>query len=120
MKEEFREERGAQTPEETNQALGDMAARLENMDGAEGIFGESLLDEELDDVAGGGEIGHQRTAPYGEAMCQYCWCKIRYGLGLVKKPSYHRACWDTLMNQYKKDPFKYMHEIEALERASKC
>ena len=43
----------AQTPEETNQAVSDLTDRVAKMDKAEGVFGESLLDEELDDVAGG-------------------------------------------------------------------
>ena len=47
----------AQTPEETAQALSDLAKKLEEMDKAEGFFGESmadaLTDEYLEEIAGG-------------------------------------------------------------------
>lgn len=43
----------AQTPEETAQALSETAKKLADMDKAEGVFGEIMTEEELDDVAGG-------------------------------------------------------------------
>ncbi len=47
----------AQTPRETAQALSDLEEKLEEMDKAEGFFGESmadtLTDEYLDEIAGG-------------------------------------------------------------------
>ena len=46
-----------QTPEETAQTLSDLAKKLEEMDRAEGFFGESmaeaLTDDYLEEVAGG-------------------------------------------------------------------
>ena len=42
-----------QTQEETAQALSDLAEKLEEMDKAEGFFGEAVTDKELEDVAGG-------------------------------------------------------------------
>ena len=57
MKEILGKPNGAQTPEETEQAVADLAARLEEMDRAEGVFGEvmdkEVSDEELDEVTGG-------------------------------------------------------------------
>lgn len=49
----FGKNSGAETPEEMRRALADQADRLEEMDKAEGRFGEEILDEELDAVAGG-------------------------------------------------------------------
>ena len=43
----------AQTPEETERALSDLAVRLGEMDKAEGFFGEVVTDEDLMKVAGG-------------------------------------------------------------------
>lgn len=47
------EEKKAQTPKETAQALSDLTEKLEEMDKAEGVFGEAIADVKLDDVAGG-------------------------------------------------------------------
>ena len=43
----------AQTPKETEQDFSALSDRLEEMDQAEGVFGEVITDEELDEVAGG-------------------------------------------------------------------
>ena len=43
----------AKTPEETAQALSETAKKLADMDRAEGVFGEIMTEEELEDVAGG-------------------------------------------------------------------
>ena len=43
----------AQTPEETEQDISALSDRLEEMDKAEGVFGEVITDEELDFVVGG-------------------------------------------------------------------
>ena len=43
----------AKTPEETAQALSETAKKLADMDKAEGVFGEIMTEEELEDVAGG-------------------------------------------------------------------
>ena len=43
----------AQTPDETEQDFSALSDRLEEMDQAEGVFGEVITDEELDFVAGG-------------------------------------------------------------------
>ena len=43
----------AQTPDETEQDFSALSDRLEEMDQAEGVFGEVITDEELDLVAGG-------------------------------------------------------------------
>ena len=45
------EKKSAQTPEET--ALSALAEKLAEIDRAEGVFGEAVTDEELEDVAGG-------------------------------------------------------------------
>ena len=60
----------AQTPKETAQALSDMAARLEEMDKAEGFFGEAVTDKELEDVAGGAPTlpSQLESVP----RCPYC------------------------------------------------
>ena len=51
------EEKSTQTPTETEQALYGLAEKLEEMDRAEGFFGESmaeaLTDEYLEEVVGG-------------------------------------------------------------------
>lgn len=51
------EEKSTQTPAETEQALYGLAEKLEEMDRAEGAFGESmadaLTDEYLEEVVGG-------------------------------------------------------------------
>ena len=51
------EEKSTQTPTETEQALYGLAEKLEEMDRAEGFFGESMAnalpDDFLDEVAGG-------------------------------------------------------------------
>ena len=49
----------AQTPEETAQDFSALSDRLEEMDKAEGVFGEVITDEELDFVAGGAPPSHQ-------------------------------------------------------------
>lgn len=66
----------AQTPEETAQALSDLAEKLEEMDKAEGVFGEAITDAELDDVAG----GHLPTKPanMGLARCKNCGTEFYY------------------------------------------
>ena len=43
----------AQTLDETEQDFSALSDRLEEMDQAEGVFGEVITDEELDLVAGG-------------------------------------------------------------------
>ena len=47
---------GAQTPQETEEALLAAADTLEALDKAEGVFGEAVRDEDLEMVAGG-DIG---------------------------------------------------------------
>ncbi len=42
-----------QTPEETARELSKLAEKLAEMDKAEGVFGEAVTDDELEDVAGG-------------------------------------------------------------------
>ena len=44
------------TPRETEQTLSNLTEKLNEMDKAEGVFGEAMPDAELDDVAGGGKI----------------------------------------------------------------
>ena len=43
----------AQTPDETEQDFSALSDRLEEMDQAEGVFGEVITDEELDEIVGG-------------------------------------------------------------------
>lgn len=54
-----------QTPEETAQALSDLAEKLDEMDRAEGVYGETMLDKELEDVAGG-------VIPTRPGVCGVC------------------------------------------------
>ncbi len=58
--------RKAQTPEETEQAVALQAKRLEEMEKAEGVFGEAISYEEMEDVAGGWNtppsMGDQNTS----------------------------------------------------------
>jgi hypothetical protein len=60
----------AQTPDETAQTLSNLAARLEEMDKAEGFFGEVVTDEDLMKVAGGAPI----LVTLSEMLprCPYC------------------------------------------------
>lgn len=60
----------AQTPEETERALSDLAVRLGEMDKAEGFFGEVVTDEDLMKVAGGAPI----LVTLSEMLprCPYC------------------------------------------------
>ena len=62
--------RMAQTPEEINQAVSDLADRIAEMDQARGVFGEILSDEELDDVAGG--ISSLPMLGYTRRSCEVC------------------------------------------------
>ena len=59
------EKNSIKTPEETAQALDRMADRLEEMDKAEGVFGEpvdeDLPDEYLEEISGG-TVGFTVTA----------------------------------------------------------
>ncbi len=59
-----------QTPEETAEALSDLAEKLKKMDRAKGAFGESmgdaLPDEYLEEIAG----GFQRSIPRRQAWYQ--------------------------------------------------
>ncbi len=58
-----------QTPEETAQNLSALADRLAEMDKAEGVFGEAVTDEDLENVAGG--IVNPTFAPTGKE-CPVC------------------------------------------------
>ena len=60
----------AQTPEETERALSDLAVKLEEMDKAEGFFGEVVTDEDLMKVAGGALL--TPTNPEILPRCPYC------------------------------------------------
>ena len=42
-----------ETPKETEADVKKLAEKLEEIDSAEGIFGEVITDEELDSIAGG-------------------------------------------------------------------
>lgn len=53
MRGKERKPSGALTPEENDRALAELAVKLGELDAAEGVFGEAMLDEELDEVAGG-------------------------------------------------------------------
>ena len=44
---------GIERPRQMAEAMDDLAQKLEQMDQAEGIFGEVLLEQELDEVTGG-------------------------------------------------------------------
>ena len=70
---------GIETPRESAQAVDRMADSLSDMDKAQGIFGESMLDEELDEVAGGA-IKPIASARDGEhwAFCKVCGTYFSY------------------------------------------
>lgn len=57
----MKEEKATQTAAEAEQALSELAEKLDEMDSAEGVFGEAMLDKELEDAAG----GMMFTAPNG-------------------------------------------------------
>ena len=54
MKGKKEKRQGAHTPQETEQALSALSEKLNEMEKADGVFGEELQDEDLDLVAGGG------------------------------------------------------------------
>lgn len=54
------EKKIAHTPAETAQALSELAEKLEEMDKADGLFGEAVTDDELEEVAGGKPINPTR------------------------------------------------------------
>ncbi len=56
-----------QTPEKTAQELSKLAEKLAEMDKAEGVFGEAVTDEELEDVAGGIQL-----TPSLQPRCAVC------------------------------------------------
>ncbi len=68
------EEKSTQTPTETEQALYGLAEKLEEMDRAEGFFGESmeeaLTDEYLEEVVGG--IMPVPVTTPGRRKCYLC------------------------------------------------
>ncbi len=57
----------AKTPEETEQELSGLAEKLAEIDRAEGVFGEAVTDEELEDVAGGIQL-----TPSMQPRCAVC------------------------------------------------
>ena len=67
-----------QTPEETAQNLSALADRLAEMDKAEGVFGEAVTDEELEDVAGGHRPINPTFAPTGKE-CPLCHFSYEHG-----------------------------------------
>ena len=71
------EKKTVQTPEETEQAVSDLADKLEEIDKAEGVFGEVTPEEELDEVAGGSPL---RTNSGGvmTTVCKACGRPITY------------------------------------------
>ena len=62
------EKKSAQTPEET--ALSALAEKLAEIDRAEGVFGEAVTDEELEDVAGGAPLNPSYNPT--PAICDVC------------------------------------------------
>ena len=62
------EKKNAQTPEET--ALSALAEKLAEIDRAEGVFGEAVTDEELEDVAGGVPLNPSYNPT--PAVCDVC------------------------------------------------
>ena len=53
MKEDRKKPVGTPTPDENDRALADLAIKLGELDAAEGVFGEAMLDRELDNAGGG-------------------------------------------------------------------
>ena len=65
MNDIIRKHIGIETPKEMDQAVDRLAGQLAEMDRTEGVFGEALLDDELE-IGGGAPISAQ---PF---YCQYC------------------------------------------------
>ena len=87
MEDEIRD-RVSETTEEIEQAVADLAVRLAEMDGAQGVFGETVSDEIPDDVAGGiPEISAQPLATVW-VPCQYPGCVnvIKWNVFRQKRP----------------------------------
>ena len=60
----------AHTPQETARDVDRLADRLEEMDKAEGFFGEAVTDEELEDAAGGALLNPSRNPD--PTICEVC------------------------------------------------
>ena len=67
-----------QSPEETAQELSRLAEKLDEMDKADGFFGEAVTDEELEDVAGGAPPVNPSFAPNGKE-CPLCHLSYAHG-----------------------------------------
>ena len=71
----------ALTPQETEQTLSDLAGKLEEMDKAEGFFGESmaeaLTDDYLEEVIGG--LAALPVTTPGYKVCVRCGCDFFMG-----------------------------------------
>ena len=100
MEKEFREESGVQTPEETKQALDEISAELETMDQTDGVFGEPMLEEDLDAVSGGA-FPTLPELPYIYLTCKKCGKSFKYNWHTPQN-SEHRQL--ELKNLPKMDP----------------
>ena len=70
MQEDIRERNGIETPDKIRQAVEDMADRLRDLDRADGVFGERMLEVDMDSVAGGLIRPSEEGQSYG--TCKNC------------------------------------------------
>ena len=85
-----------QSPEETAQTLSELADKLDEMDKAEGVFGEAMTEEELDYVAGGQGVTQQPDTSY--ATCQQCGTRFPYSTS--KNPVQPQFCSEACRINY--------------------
>ena len=60
----------AKTLKEMETDVKNLAEKLEEIDSAEGIFGEVITDEELDFVVGGHEESQRTLQPEARGQCE--------------------------------------------------
>ena len=84
MRDEERKPSGAPTPEKDDRALADLAVKLAELDAAEGVFGEAMLDEELDTAVGGGDTS---SSPF-LTRCKRCGAMYTIG----------KSCWGCFIS----------------------
>ena len=75
MNDIIRKHIGINTPKETDKAVEQLADDLAVMDRAQGIFGESISNEELEEVAGGVPWITKQPNNIFHVPCQYPGCK---------------------------------------------
>ena len=89
MDDVLKKNRGGETPQETDQAVARLADRLAEMAQADGVFSERMLDEEVQNVAGG-QIDSSNP---GVNYCKQCGQPILYGQEFCGAAC--RSLWDS-------------------------